>query len=162
MLSVTTRLLKGLWGVTVPLAPAHGGVTAGNRIGNPAALMSVRCVWAAGSNVRHPCPLWEQHGLSWAANPLWQVSISSEGHLGNAPGVSSARSRGTPRCCQTLTQAPAVCDGTRSAGARQGWETSLQAFWATFVWLLGHSPLGMTLDLAQLQPHCSFPVVTSN
>lgn len=30
------------------------------------------------------------------------------------------------------------------------------------LWLLGHFPLGMVLDLAQFQPHCSFPVVKSN
>lgn len=33
---------------------------------------------------------------------------------------------------------------------------------AASLWLLGHSPLGMVLDLAQFQPHCSFPVVKSN
>lgn len=43
MLSVTTRLLKGLRRVTVLLAPAHGGVTAGSRMRKAAASMSAMC-----------------------------------------------------------------------------------------------------------------------
>lgn len=36
--------------------------------------------------------LWEQHGLSWAANLFWQVSICSEEDLRNARHGNSTRS----------------------------------------------------------------------
>lgn len=68
---------------------------------------------------------------------------------------------------QNTDRKPLQCvreDGTQPSllGQDRDGEPASRISGAASVWLLGHSPFAMVLDLAQLQPHCSFPVVKSN